>query len=410
MLNPPDRRFRLGVNYWPARAALTWWEHFDAAVVAADFQRIAAAGFDSVRLFLTWEAFQPDPHRVDGAMLDRLVRVADLAAAAQLTIMPTLFTGHMSGANLLPGWAMEPAAALSPPRFRVISGQHVSTGQARNWYDDDTVLPAQVLLAGTAATALAGHPALWAWDLGNENSNCAVPPNRDLAVQWLARVTDALRHADPGVAITIGLHMEDLESDRRLGPAEAATVCDFLCMHGYPIYAPWAHGPTDDQLLGFLTEITSWLGGNAPVLFSEFGLPTIPLAMSGAVQPPSSMLVEEAVAATYTDRALDQLQRAGATGALLWCAHDYAASVWNDPPFDTAQHERHFGMWRQDGSPKPALAAIRSHHGREIINTSPARPWIDIEPDAFYTPDGSHLPRLYQRYRAHAASVPIPPG
>ena len=47
-------RFRVGVNYWPARTAMAWWSSFDQDEVAADFARIAATGLDSVRLFLTW--------------------------------------------------------------------------------------------------------------------------------------------------------------------------------------------------------------------------------------------------------------------------------------------------------------------------------------------------------------------
>ena len=59
----------------------------------------------------------------------------------------------------------------------------------------------------------------------------------------MARSIDlAIRAADPEVAVTIGLHMEDLEEDRRLGPGEAADACDLLSMHGYPIYATWAEG------------------------------------------------------------------------------------------------------------------------------------------------------------------------
>ena len=74
-----SERFRLGVNYWPARTAMGWWADFDRAEVVADFARITASGLDSVRLFLTWEDFQPSPDEVDGEMLDRLVAVADLA-------------------------------------------------------------------------------------------------------------------------------------------------------------------------------------------------------------------------------------------------------------------------------------------------------------------------------------------
>ena len=50
-----------------------WWSAFERSEVAADFSRIAASGFDSVRLFLTWEDFQPTPDSVDPQMIERLV-------------------------------------------------------------------------------------------------------------------------------------------------------------------------------------------------------------------------------------------------------------------------------------------------------------------------------------------------
>src|SRR5439155_22415950 len=58
-------RFSVGINYWPARTAMGWWSAFDAEEVMRDFGRIATNGFDSVRFFLLWEAFQPVPTRVD---------------------------------------------------------------------------------------------------------------------------------------------------------------------------------------------------------------------------------------------------------------------------------------------------------------------------------------------------------
>ena len=87
--NVPDPRssndrFRLGVNYWPARTAMGWWSDFDRPEVAADFARIAASGLDSVRIFLTWADFQPAPNQVDRRMLDRLIAVADLAAGSRV--------------------------------------------------------------------------------------------------------------------------------------------------------------------------------------------------------------------------------------------------------------------------------------------------------------------------------------
>jgi hypothetical protein len=64
-----------------------WWSRFDQGEVAADFERIAASGLDSVRVFLTWEDFQPSPDTVDREMLGRLVAVADLAAELGLALI-----------------------------------------------------------------------------------------------------------------------------------------------------------------------------------------------------------------------------------------------------------------------------------------------------------------------------------
>src|SRR5438093_6141274 len=99
-------QFRLGINYWPDRKAMYWWRRFDAAEVETEYRRIRAAGFDSVRIFLLWEDFQRQPHTVSAEALRKLLEVADIASAAGLSLMVTLFTGHMSGVNWFPAWAV----------------------------------------------------------------------------------------------------------------------------------------------------------------------------------------------------------------------------------------------------------------------------------------------------------------
>jgi endo-1,4-beta-mannosidase len=374
-----------------------WWSSFDPVKVEADFARIAACGLDSVRVFLTWEDFQPAAGRVDREMLRRLVVVADLAAGLELALIPTLFTGHMSGVNRIPPWAL--GGTDGDPRFRVVSGGTVVRGGLRNWYSDPAIGDAQVLLATEAAAALAGHEAVWAWDLGNENSNCVIPPSSSSARAWLARLSSAIRTADETALVTVGLHMEDLEDERRLGPREASRDCDLLSMHGYPIYARWAHGSTDAELLPFLARVTRWLGDGRDVLFSEFGLPTYRRDDPHEQTAGAPALVEEEAAAAYTTVALEGLRRAGCLGAFLWCYSDYDPALWQQPPFDLAPHERTFGLWRNDGSPKPAVAAIAAFVGAERCSAGYADPWIDIDRDEFLRGPGAQLPRLYRRYR-----------
>ena len=384
---------------------MSWWSRFDRAEVASDFARIAACGLDSVRVFLTWEDFQPAPNRVAQEMLERLIAVADLAAESGLALIPTLFTGHMSGVNWIPAWAL--GGSDGDPRFRVVSGRRVAQSGLRNWYTDPAVGAAQALFAAEAAAALAGHEAVWAWDLGNENSNCVIPPTRAAARAWLARLTSAIRDANDTALVTVGLHMEDLEEDRQLGPREASDVCDLLSMHGYPIYARWADGPTDHDLLPFLARITRWLGAGREVLFSEFGLPTYrrddrsEQSACGGRRPP---LVEEDAAAAYTVRALEALRRAGCPGAMLWCYSDYDPALWQSPPLDLAPHERSFGLWRADGSPKPSVAAVAASVGAERCAGQDADAWIDLDRDEFFLNPRTQLPRLYRRYRGAVAS------
>ena len=375
---------------------MSWWTEFDAAEVAVDFSRLASAGFDSVRLFLTWEDFQPHPHMVDPEMLGRLVTVADLAVEQGLMIMPTLFTGHMSGVNWVPTWAL--GGVARDGRFRVSSGGRISTSGLRNWYSDDDVLRAQVLMAGMAAEALAGHQAMWAWDLGNENSNCVTPETRSQGQRWLHAVSNAIRGEDEAAIITLGLHMEDLEEDRNLGPAEAAEVCDFLTMHGYPIYADWAENETDEHIVTFLAQMTGWLGGGSDVLFSEFGVPTFQ-SSSASTEQGSRMLIDEQTAASYTARALGGLQAAGCVGAMIWCYTDYDEQLWDTPPFDEATHERFFGVWRADGSPKASLEAVRAFAGIGRVAAPAAMDWIDIEVAEFSVDPRFQIERLYRRFR-----------
>jgi endo-1,4-beta-mannosidase len=378
-----------------------WWSDFDCTEVAADFARIAASGLDSIRIFLTWADFQPTPSQVDRRMLDRLIAVADLAAGAGLALVPTLFTGHMSGVNWIPAWAL--GGWDRDERFRVVSNGRVTGCGLRSWYTDPLIARAQALLATEAAGALAGHDAVWTWDLGNENSNCVIPPTRSSGREWLCRIASAIRTADPDAQLTLGLHMEDLEHDRVLGPSEASEVCAVLSMHGYPIYASWADGPTDEQLLPFLADVTRWLAGGRDLLFAEFGLPTFRRGdpVGDALGPRNaSLLVEEQAAAAYTERALAALHRAGCVGAMLWCYSDYDSAIWEEPPLDLAVHERSFGLWRADGSPKPSVAVVEAFAGARRLAGPERYPWIDLERHEFLVDPDVELPRLYGLYRS----------
>jgi endo-1,4-beta-mannosidase len=109
-------------------------------------------------------------------------------------------------------------------------------------------------------------------------------------------------------------------------------------------------------------------------------------------------------AAAYTERALVALRRAGCAGAMLWCYADYDPAIWEQPPLDVAVHERSFGLWRADGSPKPSVAAVEAFTGAVRVDGPDDYKWIDIEPDEFFRDPRVHLHRLYHRYRKSGGS------
>ncbi len=375
-----------------------WWQRFDPLEVRSDFSRIRAAGFDTVRIFLLWEDFQPSPTSISRKALTDLVFVADTAASEPLSLIVTLFTGHMSGVNWIPHWALESKSNASEERFRIVADGRVIRARPRNWYHDEEILTAQSQLAREVAGTLHDHPALWAWDLGNENSNCLVPPTSESGSKWLRRITTEIRSQDSR-PITIGLHMEDLEEDRRIGPKEAGTVTDFLCMHGYPIYTSLSRSSEDELLLPFLGMVTQWLSGQ-DVLFEEFGAPTIPSDAKNAREARDSRFtfLTEGQAASYTFNALNALSSFGFLGAFLWCYADYAEALWQEPPLDQALHERYFGLWRSDGSPKPAVRAIKQFSERMPDKIKSDLSWVDMVPEEFYLAPKENLRRLYQKF------------
>lgn len=399
----PTLPFRLGVNYWPARSAMRFWRNWNEHELRCDFSRMRSAGLDCVRLFLTWEDFQPSSTTVSKASVKLLARTLDLALAAGIEVMPTFFTGHMSGANFLPAWTLVPSD--KPSRFPIVSRGQVVRSRAMSWYDDHSIKQAQIALATQCSSALSGHPALMAWDLGNENSNCVIPQSKESAADWLHQVTSALRSHSPGVPITAGIHMEDLEEDRNLGPEQVGEFCDFLTMHGYPGYAAFTDGPTDARLLPFLSLLTRYLGHGKEIFFTEFGVPTVSTSdsgSSGGSPAPGPELVTEDQAADYISRCLVALRDCGATGAMMWCHTDYSPELFTEPPFDRALHERSFGLFRADGTEKPAVAQVRAFAAlkpQQKRSSKYERPtFIDITRDEYYMAPRHHLARLFRKY------------
>ncbi len=360
-------RFLLGVNYWPRRSAMYMWERFDISEIGEDMAAIKALGLDVVRFFLRWESFQPEAGKMDSTALRRFDAIMDCVADSGLKAMPTLFCGHMSGVNWLPGWSLDRDTPSG--RFRTIVNDTVADRGIGDFYADPTLLRAQVLFAQRVGERARDHPALYAWDLGNEFSNLRLPATAQDAAEWSRRLSETLLEVS-GAGASGGMHGEDLDKDRRLRPSSIAKPWPFAMMHGYPVYSAFARGRLDTNVVPFLCQLQQSFSGKR-VLFAELGNPQCP---PGSASVAGFACLNEDEMAAYARGAIDRLHDRGALGAFWWCWADYDPALAKLPPFDLAPHELRFGIVRADGSLKPVAQMLSNiaREGRDALDSAPA--------------------------------------
>ncbi|HZY96041.1 MAG TPA: beta-galactosidase [Candidatus Cybelea sp.] len=382
-------RFLLGINYWPRRSAMYMWKRFDIDEIAEDMIRIKELGLDVVRFFLMWEAFQPAPNAMDGDTLRRFDAVMARIDDAGLRAMPTLFCGHMSGVNWLPAWTLERETTIG--RFRTIANDAVVDRTIGDFYTDPGLLRAQTLFARRVGERVRDHPALFAWDLGNEFSNLRQPETPQDAARWSTRLTDALLESS-GVGATGGMHGEDLDHDRNLRPSSIAAPWPFATMHGYSVYSAFARDRLDTNVVPFLCQLQQSFSGK-DVLFTEFGNPECP---PGSSRVDGFACLDDIEMAQYASGAIDRLHARGALGAFWWCWADYDLALSALPPFDRAPHELRFGVVRSDASLKP-VAKVLSDVARQARSVKQLLPPIAAEAE-HYAGLPQSIEREYEAY------------
>ena len=393
-----EGQFILGINYWPRDRGTAWWREFDSSAVERDFSLLSEYRFDIVRIFLLWEEFQPKQSGISTEALNRLVEAAEIAGEMRLELLPTFFTGHMMGINWLPPWMLE--GGEGDEKFPVFSQGDVQKAAIRNYYAEREIWEAQKLLIREVTSALQGHPAIWGWDLGNEPSNMVWPPSKDMARAWVEEMVTELKRRDEVLPVTLGFHQEDLEEDRFLGPDEVARFCDLVSIHISPRHTQWSDGPLDAKVPLFLGLMTRWLA-DKDIIVGGLGLPTDPLhgllADSDGEALGAVRLTSEEEQAQYLRDALELLRNHGFAGAMARCFSDYDPSLWSKPPFDRRVHERFFGLFRWDGSPKPAADVMQQvpREGKEY--EGPFR--IDLNRQEFWTAPREHLSRIYGHFK-----------
>ncbi|GAC1322289.1 MAG: hypothetical protein NVSMB22_08910 [Chloroflexota bacterium] len=398
--------FTLGVNYWPRKKAMYWWKDFDRAEVESEFAEIASLQLDVARIFLLWEDFQPAPDRVSEQALADLETVLDIAGAVGIKIMPTFFTGHMSGINWWPAWALTNEEGST--RSLCISGGEYTTRLGRDPYADPFMLDAERLLIGVVCRRYANHPAIYSWNFSNEPDIFFTPRRYQDGARWNEMLAREVRKHSP-LPVSAGMHLPTLTAYNGFRPDLLAPHNDFLSMHAYSIYYPPTEStdPLNSDVVPVACLATEGLGGKR-VLFEEFGYAGSPRGdvseyksvRRGNASRPQYFAADEAGGRYYAE-VLEKLLRCGALGAFGWMFSDYAPPLWDTPPFDTHEHERFFGLTRHDRSIKPSGIAMQQCAQRLATMNPPPRsiPPLHLDPEAWYRDPAGNFNRLFDEWR-----------
>jgi endo-1,4-beta-mannosidase len=377
------------------------WRQFDRSSIKEDMATIGELGFSCLSIFPLWEHFQPTPKIVPPAMLDQLVEFLEMAGDRNLKVMVTLFTGHMNGLNWLPPWML--LASTERSQYKVFSMDKVRTNKIMNQYADSEIMEAQIFFLRELTNAVSGHPALYAWNLGNEPSLWSIPPDDFSAELWLQAMAETLKEKDDTIPITLGLHVKDLTESGGLKPWLVAQYLDYLTIHVPPHRVSWAKDPPDAVLPPYLGCIVGWLG-KLPVFVQDFGVATEPVFSKadsrGLKRGDDFFLVSEEDSAHITAEVLTRLRRFKMMGGFWKTYGDYHPSIWDWPPLDTSVSERFCGLVRSDGSPKLAASVLGSNP-TEPKEDEVFAEWIDLPEEDYYRDPRQQLARLYRRFREY---------
>lgn len=341
-----DDEFFVGCNYWASHAGVYMWRDWRPKQVEQDLDRLASCGMSVLRVFPLWPDFQPltadftgggsfrsysqaggplkNAAAVDDEMITRFRFLCDAAEIRGIRLVVGLVTGFMSGRMFVPT-ALERMKVMSDPEAIV-------------W---------EVRFVRYFVTALKDHPAIAAWDLGNE-CNCMGAGDEATLWAWMHQIAGEIRICDPSRPVVSGMHSCTTKARGYTNLRDQGELMDILTTHPYPLWTPHCNVSPFDTIrngchVACETTLYSDLSGRAA--FAE---------EAGSMGP---QIVSEDRAAATMRMQLFSSWACGHPGYLWWCGFDQ--DKLEHPPYDWTAIERELGLFTSDGNPKPTAMMLK---------------------------------------------------
>jgi hypothetical protein len=348
----PLETFALGCNYWASHAGIFMWSQWQPEIIEEDFRLLSQSGLKVLRVFPLWPVFQPITQLygfqgerkeirwgekrcsndeagqagVSKEAMEKFKTFADLAKKYNLDLIVGLITGWMSG------------RFFAPPAL-----------EGRNVLTDPMAIMWEVRFVQYFVRHFKNHPAILAWDLGNECNCMGKISSREEAWCWTASITNAIRSEDISHPVISGMHSLSADMKSHWTIRDQAELTDMLTTHPYPLFTP--HCDLDP-----LDAMRSCLHATAEsVYYADIAGKPCMVEEIGTLGP---MIASEEVAARYMRTNLFSLWAHDCQGALWWCGFDQLHL--EKPPYDWESVERELGLFRNDRSLKPVMEEYRA--------------------------------------------------
>lgn len=316
--------YSVGVNYWPRETGPLMWRKWDGNTIRHELQQIAELDLNTLRYFLYWPDFMPEPNVINEEMIERLQQFDGYCAEFGLHSFPSLFVGHMSGEDWDVPWR-----------------------GARSFYSDPWMLEQETLYVRRITKLLKDSESVAGWLLSNEITNYAGDGPYPDVIAWARRMCDTIRTIDPDRPISIGEGAWAPEIYGERTEFRLRDLQEFIDFGGPHFY----HKDTDELrhsvLPQFVTRGTRQF--LQPSLIEEFGC-------SNAMASPDNQ-------AAYFRNTLYGTLLSGSMGAWAWCYSDFDLPYQR--PYSHHGHEFYFGITTSDREVKPS-GKVLSEFSRSV--------------------------------------------
>jgi hypothetical protein len=304
------------LSYYPSDGGWTeMWTDFRPAKLRADFARVASLHANTVRLIVQAGTFgYPLPSLAYQAELAQAIALAE---AAGLHVQLTLFD-----------WLGQHGLA----------GSYTDIAGSEAW--------AQALLA-----PYVGDPRIACVELQNE-----LDPHDPAAVTWARLLLPYVQRLLLGTPVTLSAGGSDPAAALALLRRSLAPLApDFWSVHLFT---------GGGERTYWELRAAAVVVAPRPVWVGETGYPTLP-GISGYPDIPATADAQEAAQAHFLKTTAEGAQRAGLPPIGIWALDDFTADAIPLDPAEVppAAAEYHFGLYRADGTPKPAADVVRSLFG-----------------------------------------------